>query len=543
MARFNVPSSKPPIKAGPIITRGTVPTLRTGEGAPGYKRDALSELFLLACSNFVGQDTFYEKGKVRDERYLELIREAVKVDFGWVCRFVPWLRNNANMRTAATILAVEAVRARLAITGKGHPLDQRNRNLISSVLVRADEPGEMLAYYIANYGRNVPRPIKRGIADAAGRLFTQRNVIKYDTNSKAWSFGGIIEFTGPVPEMRDGVDLFKYLVTKSKRRWRSATQVEASGEREVIEIPESQAMLRANLQLRTQASVHRELLLNTARLRQAGMTWEAAKSLAGAKVSARSLWEALIPEMGYMALLRNLRNFDEVGVKDDAIIASIIAKLTDPAEVMASRQLPMRFLSAYRTVPSSRWAQPLETALQLSLQSVPQLPGSTLIMIDTSGSMNADMPSHSDLKYWDAAAIFGLALAQRCQQVQVAAFSTGTMIFPMRKGASLLKALDEFRNGGYFMGGGTYTAQAVAKHYQGHDRVIILTDEQLTDSGSFDPFPSVPADKQMITFNLAGYEAAQNMSNINRISLGGLSDAAFTLLGSLDSRRSGSWPF
>ena len=47
------------------------------------------------------------------------------------------------------------------------------------------------------------------------------------------------------------------------------------------------------------------------------MTWEArfAGRLQG-PTSAR-LWEAVIPSMGYMALLRNLRNFDEAGVADE----------------------------------------------------------------------------------------------------------------------------------------------------------------------------------------------------------------------------------
>ena len=528
MVRYNRPTTTPRT-SGPIRTTSNEPTLRTFEGAAGYKRDVLSELFLLACSNFVSQDTFYESGKLRDARYLELIQEATKVDFDWVCRFVPWLRNNANMRTAAIILAVEAVRAKLAITKKNMTRDQRNRELISSVLVRADEPGEMLAYYMAHYGRNVPRPIKRGIADAAGRLYTQRNVLKYDTASKGWSFGGVIEFTGAVPQMPGGVGLFKYLVTKSR------------GRKELV-LPDYLTMLHANATLRRDAARHPELLLNTARLRQAGMTWEDVLSLAGSKVNKRDLWRAIIPEMGYMALLRNLRNFDEVGVAGDEY-ELIKQKLMDPDEVARSRQLPMRFLSAYRAVPSNRWAHALDVALQLSLQSIPELPGSTLILIDTSGSMNSNFGKDTSLKLWDAAAIFGLALAERCELAQVVAFSNRTMPFPSVRGESLLKGLDRFRNGGYFMGQGTDTRGAVAQYAGQRNRIIILTDEQAMYGPNHDLFPTVSAKQQIVTFNLAGYEAAQTWSSPNRVTVGGLSDAAFTLLGALDRRSDGQWPF
>lgn len=40
--------------------------------------------------------------------------------------------------------------------------------MIASVLRRPDEPGELLAYWTATYGRAVPKPVKRGIADACG---------------------------------------------------------------------------------------------------------------------------------------------------------------------------------------------------------------------------------------------------------------------------------------------------------------------------------------------------------------------------------------
>ena len=43
----------------------------------------------------------------------------------------------------------------------------------SSVLQRADEPGELLAYWLAAHGRAVPKPVKRGVADAAVRLYTR----------------------------------------------------------------------------------------------------------------------------------------------------------------------------------------------------------------------------------------------------------------------------------------------------------------------------------------------------------------------------------
>ncbi len=86
-------------------------------------------------------------------------------------------------------------------------------------------------------------------------------------------------------------------------------------------------------------------------VKDAGITWERQSS--SAKMDAPA-WERQIPTMGYMALLRNLRNFDEAGISGEAVQA-VVDKLMDPAEVAGSRQFPMRFLSAAKAVQSVRW--------------------------------------------------------------------------------------------------------------------------------------------------------------------------------------------
>ncbi|MGW7465173.1 alpha/beta fold hydrolase [Streptomyces xantholiticus] len=48
--------------------------------------------------------------------------------------------------------------------------------VIATVLQRADEPGELLGYWTARYGRRIPKPVKRGIADAVQRLYDERSL-------------------------------------------------------------------------------------------------------------------------------------------------------------------------------------------------------------------------------------------------------------------------------------------------------------------------------------------------------------------------------
>ena len=116
-----------------------------------------------------------------------LVRTIATGDLPWMTGFLGWLRSDANMRTASVIGAAEALKALLDANQPG------GRALVASVLQRADEPGELLAYWHSRYGRNEPKPLKRGIADALVRLYTEYALLKYDTGSHGYRFADVIE--------------------------------------------------------------------------------------------------------------------------------------------------------------------------------------------------------------------------------------------------------------------------------------------------------------------------------------------------------------
>jgi hypothetical protein len=332
MTKFNKSASRAAVFS-PVQTERVASGV-TFEGAPGFARDAKSELFLLSVTNIVGEQTFYESAEGRDSRYISLVHEVAVADPDWTTRFLAWLRSGAHMRSASLVGGLEAARA---LTAAGIP---GGRQIVASVLQRADEPGEALAYWTGAHGRKVPKAIKRGIADATLRLYNERAVLKWDTASKAFRFGDVLNLVHPETKTEWQSRLFEHVLD---RRY---------GRENVVE-PAVLPMIAANARLRVDAADTADVLLDTDRLKAAGFTWEDALSLAGNRVPKAKLWEALIPSMGYMALLRNLRNFDEAGVSD-AVAAAAAAKLADPAEVTRSKQLPMRFLSAYRAAPSLR---------------------------------------------------------------------------------------------------------------------------------------------------------------------------------------------
>ncbi|EDY43963.1 TROVE domain-containing protein [Streptomyces sp. SPB074] len=547
MSRFN----RPAVRTAATSPVATIPgPARTHEGGVGYARDPRGELFLLAVTNLVGQRTFYEAAETRDDRFTQLVRHLAVDDPVWTAGLLGWLRGEGNLRTAALVGAAEAVHARLeaeraaslrpgptAVTGA---VPYSNRRLIASVLQRADEPGELLAYWRSRFGARLPQPVKRGVADAVQRLYTERSLLKYDTASHGFRFGDVLELVHARPAVDRPAqgDLFKHAIDRRHGREGAPAALPLLVERErLAALP---------------VAKRREVLRDPERLSRAGMTWEALAGWLQGPMDAAA-WEAVIPAMGYMALLRNLRNFDQAGVRDE-VTERVAARLGDPEEVARSRQLPMRFYSAYKAAPSLRWGHALEKALAAALSSVPELPGRTLVLVDTSTSMQENFSKDGTVARWDAAALFGIALGQRCASADVVSYSSAryylrdapgakTRGFPMRGGEALLRAVERWDRDGYFLGGGTDTAAALREQYRGHDRVVIVTDEQ---SGA-DPTEvdrSVPATVPMYTWNLAGYERGHApLGSPARHAFGGLTDAAFRMIPLLERGRDAAWPW
>jgi hypothetical protein len=261
--------------------------------------------------------------------------------------------------------------------------------------------------------------------------------------------------------------------------------------------------------------------------------------------------------MGYMALIRNLRNFEEKGVSD-AVLDQVAARIADPEEVAKSRQLPFRFLSAYfatsginrdgydtyygRTPAVSggslRFGYPLEKALNASLGNVPVLKGKTLILVDRSGSMWGSPSKSTSMNFADSAAIFGAALAIRAEDATLVQYGTGSEEIKFKKSDSVLSLVNKFKGMG-----GTATVQALQKHYNSSfTRVVLITDEQANYFYGGSPSSVVAENVPMYTFNLVGY-ASGGEEKRNRVTLGGLTDQSFKLIPLLEAGYSAGWPW
>lgn len=492
------------------------------EGATSHALKAKSELFLACVSGFAGEKSFYNDD--RSQRIIDLTAKVTKKDPTWVENFASWLRGpEANIRTASLLVAAEYVAA-------GGP---NGRQVVSSVCQRADEPAELLAYWIDNHqGKRagkapaIPQSMRKGLADAARRLYNEYSVLKYNGSGKQVSMADVLNLTHAKPKDEGQGRLFKYIIDRSY-----GNELDLSG----------LDMIRANAELKAAAPLQLENLTEE-RLKAAGMTWEQVGSLLPHPGWTAKAWEAIIPNMGYMALLRNLRNFEEKGISA-ASQRYVNDYLSDPEKVAKSRQLPFRFLTAYKNVGSAKFVGAIEQALDLSVKNIPSFDGRTLVLVDTSGSMGAPVGgtplgrSGNFTSCAEAASMFGVALRLKGEDVDVVAFGTKSSPVTFKKGSSVLTGIENVIE--TQVGWGTNLQDAIMRHYDGHDRIVVLSDMQTHHYAGENP--DVPF---IHYFDLRGYgNVGADINSPGRFLYGGLTDSTFKLMLQIEAGTQGNWPW
>lgn len=195
-------------------------------------------------------------------------------------------------------------------------------------------------------------------------------------------------------------------------------------------------------------------------------TWEVALSATSDK---QAEWTRLLSEnrLGGLALLRNLRNIQDAGVEPDLIREKIL-------ENKFSRVLPFRFIAAARH--AVRYQSELEVGMLRALSEVPKLQGTTIFLIDVSGSMHCYLSGKSELRLIEAASALAIMLREICERTIIFTFNTDTSEVPSRRGFALYDAITSRCNGGTYLGRAVRRAKAIP-----HDRLIVITDEQSAD--------------------------------------------------------------
>lgn len=145
------------------------------------------------------------------------------------------------------------------------------------------------------------------------------------------------------------------------------------------------------------------------------ITWETQISDNGNNAET---WEALIDsgKLNYMAALRNLRNIVRANPRN---LNKVLKKIADPIAVRKSKQLPFRYLSAYKALASdgrvsSKVFDALEAAVDASVDNLPKLRGKTVIAVDVSGSMGDRVSNDSNVLCCEIGMLLGVIANRIC---------------------------------------------------------------------------------------------------------------------------------
>jgi hypothetical protein len=350
---------------------------------------------------------------------------ARKVEPDLVAKLASEARNQMNLRHVPLLL-IDA----LTETARGQ--ERIIRDAVVACVKRVDDMTELLAIYHRNGRKPVQNQLKRGLAEAM-RSFDAYQLAKYDrAGIKPRT---ILRLAHPKPADQEMAELWGKVANRT------------------LEAPD---------------------------------TWEVALSGGADK---KETFERLLREekLGYLALLRNLRNMEQAGVNQDLVKAAILARKG------AYRVLPFRYVAAARAAPM--YEPTLDEALSEAISALPILSGKTAVLVDVSASMHDRLSSRSDMQRMDAAA----ALASLIHgNVRVFSFSNGIVEVPPRRG---MAGVDAIKKSQEHMG--TYLGAAVRTINESvpHDRLIVISDEQSHDTV---PDPIAPLGAYMI--NVASYQ-------------------------------------
>jgi hypothetical protein len=449
---------------------------------------------------------FYEGGEDRLKRIRALMK---KVSAEFVAKLAVYAREKMYLRSVPLVLAVE-----LAKIHKGDSLVGR---LVNRIVQRADEITELLAYYQqANEREDVKKlnklskQIRVGIGSAFNK-FDEYQFAKYNRKSTI-TLKDALFISHPKAKDKKQQALFDKIV------------------KDELEVP---------------------------------YTWEVELSKLGQKkykddeakkLAFKKKWEELIDSdnLGYMALLRNLRNILQAKVSQK-YLAEVAKRLGDKKEVEKSKQLPFRFLAAYRelkneaSTKSSMILDALEEAIQCSAANIKGYDYETSVLIgcDTSGSMETTISEKSKVQNFDIGLVLGMLLQSRCKAVISGIFGDTWKVINLPKN-NVLGNSDELhrREGevGYSTNGYLVIQDMIDRDLE-VDKVMIFTDCQLWNSYGdgghiadlWQEYKEKYKKAKLYLFDLAGYGNTPLSTNDKDVYfIAGWSDKVFDILAALE---------
>lgn len=450
---------------------------------------------------------FYETATERIDRIALLVG---KCDARFVAQLAIYARQKMNLRSVPLLLVVELA--------KVHSGDDLVSRTVEQVVMRADEIMELLVCYQwrnpspsrKKLGR-LSHQIQVGLQRAFNR-FDEYQFAKYDRDGLEVKLRDALFLVHPKAKDDEQQALFDKIVARTLATpYTWETELSALGQQTFATDEEKQKAVSAK-------------------------------------------WEELISSgrLGYMALLRNLRNFLNANVSNDKL-TEVASRLSDEREVLRSKQFPFRFLSAYRELRDTANGQApllldaLEKAIRSSARNIEGFDDTTRVLLacDVSGSMQQPISRKSSVMPYDIGLVLSMLLKNRCKNVVSGIFGDTWKVINLPS-AGILSNVDAMyqREGevGYSTNG-YKVIEYLRKNRIIMDKVMLFTDCQMWNSGwgnktirkEWDSYKQIAPEARLYLFDLAGYGATPlDIVRGDVFLIAGWSDRIFEILTAIE---------
>lgn len=253
-----------------------------------------------------------------------------------------------------------------------------------------------------------------------------------------------------------------------------------------------------------------------------------------------------------MALLRNLRNIlqAEVSTSHMRKVCSILA---DPQAVQKGKQLPFRYLAAYREIMElTSWStsyilEALEEAVKTSVRNITGFGEDVKVVVacDVSGSMQRPVSARSKIMNYDIGLMLGMLLQHSCRNVVSGMFGDKWKVINLPRRGVLANVQEFYRREGevgYSTNGYLIIRDLIRRKVKA-DKIMLFTDCQLWDSRGLNSLSavwqkykkSVPA-ARLYLFDLVGYgQSPVNLQQNDVFLIAGWSDKVFDVLEAIEN--------
>ena len=279
-------------------------------------------------------------------------------------------------------------------------------------------------------------------------------------------------------------------------------------------------------------------------------------------------WKEVARNMTWNQLRFNLNQLTRKGVftGDTALVRELAGKLRNEQAVLRTKTLPFNLYNTIKHLDSEvpqALKNAMNDALEISAQNAPVLPGRTLILVDSSGSMGGPVTggwnrSSTAMKCVEAAGYFAVSILKANPDSTVI-MPFDSNVRPIHGGMNPRDSMSTLIHRLPTSGGATAISSGIAwaqNQREAFDQIIVISDNESWADRSYDYYGNATSTKaafekyrrtksrncKMICINIVPGLTAQAPDDRNTLNVGGLTDAVFKVAQQfIESRGATHW--